>query len=236
MEKQEVIHYAKKVALGLIAELPGGAIFTAIMEGRSDLKTTRLLEFVKELQNSLAINTDDPLSLEHLNPERFGDTLEAILRRVAQTNSAYKLNAFRQILINQTIPEAASDHVDKYIQITEALSDSQFSILAAIHLNFTEYVLSPVHIVMPPSGQQRKKHLDATRRYKEAISPSKLGISSHDFVLETLDLTSKALIVDQSKRAGYPREGEVFSLTPLGKAYVEYALGVQTSNEQLTPE
>ena len=138
--KEELREYGLGALKGLIGAIPyaGTFINEVVFETRSRIKQQRLMRFFELISDSLTEDLDGAVSLEDLDKGEIGDVFEQICLRVARTSSERKLHAFKAILCSQFVKGRQSGHTHKFIQITEALSDSQLGILAGARKYFSD--------------------------------------------------------------------------------------------------
>lgn len=120
----------QKLALSFI---PGGVVFDIILNFRSNLKQKRTIAFSESVKTSLEAISGKELHSDNFTNEDFIDIMESIMIKVQSTKSAYKLERYRNILINQIIQKPANNElIIKFIQLVEELSEVQLMVLAII--------------------------------------------------------------------------------------------------------
>lgn len=113
-----------KVALGFI---PGGHVIDSFIHYSSGLKQERLLGFAEDLKKLFAKELGKELEDYNFETEDFVDVFDSVMKRVISTNSSYKLDRFKAILLNTVKGE--SDLAQVYVNLTVTLTETQIRIL-----------------------------------------------------------------------------------------------------------
>ena len=130
IDSEIVVDILAKSAIGLIPYV--GSFLSEIVTYRSQVKQKRLLQFVEQVDIYLeAMGGVDQAALSSLNGEQFGDLLESIVCRVAQTSSEHKTKRFAHILVNHIQTTVDEDYTETFLDMVTHLSEKQIEILNA---------------------------------------------------------------------------------------------------------
>lgn len=110
--------------------IPAGPIFDSFWNYRANLKQKRVIDFSESVKNALEEIGGNELHSSNFETEDFVDIMEAVYMKVMNTQSLYKLERFRNILVNQIIePALETPMFMKYIQLLDQLDDAQIVLL-----------------------------------------------------------------------------------------------------------
>lgn len=130
--KDRIKEYGIASLKGLIGAVPFAGTFLneIAFEARSRLKQDRVNQFIIHFQEFMNDKTEDDLELDEIDKEEFSDIFEEILISVSKTSAQHKIEIFKQILLRQlTAKRTENDLAEKYVNITNGLSNTQFEIL-----------------------------------------------------------------------------------------------------------
>lgn len=159
MEKNEVIkenidEIRNQFVNGILGFIPGGHL-NEFQNFHSNLIQKRLLHFCERLKNSLEAIIGIELTSGNFNNETFSDIVEIVFNKVKNTRSEYKLEQFKNILLNQILePKNENPLFLKYIQLLDQLDDVQIVILNDFRFWHPSSVIS---IVVAYEGDEGKK-------------------------------------------------------------------------------
>lgn len=110
--------------------IPAGPIFDSFWNYRATLKQKRVIDFSDSVKKALEEIGGYELHSSNFETKDFVDIMEATYLRVMNTRSEYKLERFRNILVNQIIePTLETPMFMKYIQLLDQLDDAQIVLL-----------------------------------------------------------------------------------------------------------
>lgn len=114
----------------ILSFIPGNDLITGFLDYRANLKQKRLIDFSESVKKALEDISGRKLNSSNFEAEDFVDVVEAIFLRVQNTRSEYKLQRFRNILVNRIIePQLEEPMWMKFIQLLDELDDIQIYIL-----------------------------------------------------------------------------------------------------------
>ena len=129
----EAKEYGLSVIKGATGAIPlyGPLLIEVSFEARSRLKQKRVNSFVREFSKYLEKNSSIHISRDDIKTDEFGDVFEEIIISVSKTSSDQKRDVFKKILASQMSSSCVSaDTAQRYISITNQISELQFLILA----------------------------------------------------------------------------------------------------------
>src|SRR5690606_3919762 len=106
-----------------------GSLFDELFfEYNGRIKQKRLNHFIEILADNFTQESD--IKIENIQTEDFNDLFESVLRRVVRTKSEWKLNKFKDILINElNSPTKQIELVELYLDLISDLSEEELTIL-----------------------------------------------------------------------------------------------------------
>lgn len=128
IDKKEIGISVIKSALGA-APYVGTLLNEIVFNYRSRIKEKRLLEFVKQLEQSIAELQDNDINYEYLKSDEFSDILEEIFKKISTTSSSEKSARFKKILIGEMTATLHTDHKLTFLDITNSITEKQIEIL-----------------------------------------------------------------------------------------------------------
>lgn len=129
---QNVEDAFKEIQTYLIGKLPIGDELNILFNARSNIRKERLLRFFESFRNELQKFHGKPLSADEITSEEFLDILEAIMLKIQSTQSLYKVERFRNILLKQAVLPVENQLALKYVQVVDELTDVQMLMLDVI--------------------------------------------------------------------------------------------------------
>ena len=157
-------------SIPILGEFLGDYLF----EVRGRIKQERINTFVSSFADYLTDTKEIKLQPEQVEKEQFGDFFEEVIRKVAQTSSEKKRQAFKRLLADQlTIPKDY-DYAELLLQIIGSLQESQIPILYDLYNQDDKAV--------DLSGQliQAEKNLDELTKQRNFVFSNKKGDPSDD--------------------------------------------------------
>lgn len=113
--------------------IPAGPIFDSFWNYRANLKQKRVIDFSESVKNVLEEIGGNEFHSSNFETEDFVDIMEAVYMKVMNTQSLYKLERFRNILVNQIIDKPLDYQLTlKYVELVSSLSDIEMLILGFI--------------------------------------------------------------------------------------------------------
>lgn len=110
--------------------IPAGPILDGLLNYRNILKQKRILDFSESVKKAMEEIEGKELNASNFETEDFVDVMEAVYMRAINTRSVYKLERFRNILVNQIIDSRLETPMFmKYIQLLDQLDDAQIVLL-----------------------------------------------------------------------------------------------------------
>lgn len=159
--------------------IPAGPIFDSFWNYRANLKQKRVIDFSESVKNALEEIGGNELHSSNFETEDFVDIMEAVYMRVMNTRSAYKLERFRNILVNQIIePKTEIDLSLKYIQLIDELSEFQILLLAKSKVLYPMSILSFIESIISRDNLNK----DLSQLYK----PSEIEFHLNDLISKGL--------------------------------------------------
>ncbi len=134
----------QKLALSFI---PAGVILDSFLGYWSRLKQKRVIDFSERLRDILEQHAGRELTASDFENEDFIDIMESVYSEVVRTQSAYKLERFRNILAKQIIAPIEIDESIKYIQILRDIQDADLVILLEMKNTKMNSELSVIRIL-----------------------------------------------------------------------------------------
>ena len=168
---------------------------------RARVKQNRLNNFIETLDKRLkeiGIKTEDIK-----DNEDFIDAFELVIKKVVDTKAKYKINIFRDILINQ---------LDTNKQIDTGLLDRFLDII---------YQMSEIEIKILNDIKQLTENISQTK--------NKFNLSDEKYNFYIQNLISQSLLYDSGMNSVGARPFDVVKLTILGKELLDYIL---TNNDK----
>ena len=123
---EQVQHSLAQVFLGF---MPAGHVVNEFLNFRSNLKQKRVLKFSESVQNALSELSGKEIDDATFTTEEFVDIFESIIQKVQNSNSEYKLQRFRNILVKQILEPADLFSTLRYIQLLDEMNDLHVIIL-----------------------------------------------------------------------------------------------------------
>lgn len=136
--EQNTLYFWQEIQNYIIGRLPIGPELNLLFRTRQNIKTNRLMDFFESFRQRMEEIYDKPLDSNEICSEEFIDVMESIMIKVQSTKSAYKIERFRDILINQLTSPIDNQLALKYVGIIDDLTDIQMKILECSDLHFNK--------------------------------------------------------------------------------------------------
>ena len=128
--KDHVILVSEKIRQIISSYIPAGPIIEAFLSYRNELKQKRVIEFSESVKTALEEIGGKEIHASNLQTEDFVDLMELVYLKVISTRSTYKLERFRNILVNKIVEPDKEVHLfKKYVNLLDQLEDVQILIL-----------------------------------------------------------------------------------------------------------
>jgi|GEM_PF-5352022 len=220
------IEELQKIALSFI---PAGPLFDGILGYYARLKQRRIIDFSGKLKEVFEENLDRKLAASDFENEDFIDVMEAVYSKVQTTQSIYKLERFRNILVKQIIePQPEASLVFKYIKLLDNLNDVQIHILDDFRYWQGQRI---INIIIAYEGDIGVNYADdyVIKRVSDKVG---FDVSIAEVEYFTNELVSLGLIRNDSKvitAMGASSPQNNFQITSIGKAFLDFIENPTTS-------
>lgn len=200
IREQNIKDFFNEIQNYVLGKIPIGDELNLLFNFRSNLRKARLIRFFESFRNELENFHGRPLSVDEISTEEFLDVMENVMNKVQITQSLYKVERFRNILLKQAVKPIENQLAIKYIQVIDELTDIQMIILDTIEEENTS-IRDYYHIIKliwlnynPNLKLSEYNHQDFTiENYG-----SELLISSKEVRFYLTDLISKGLVVNKA--------------------------------------
>lgn len=162
----------------ILSFIPAGPLLSGFLNYRNNLKQKRILDFSESVKKALEEIDGKELHASNFETEDFVDVIEAVYMRVINTRSVYKLERFRNIIVNQIIEQRIETPMfNKYIQLLDQLDDAQIVILDTFRnwegkkiISIAVAYLGNEHVIFPGAHvlEQLSKKLERNVTLSEA--------------------------------------------------------------------
>lgn len=127
IDKRELFNSTAKSIFGVVP-FAGSLLDELFFEYNGRIKQNRLNHFIEILTENFTKEKD--IKIENIKTDDFNDLFESVLRRVVRTKSEWKLNKFKDILINElNSPTKQIELVELYLDLISDLSEEELTIL-----------------------------------------------------------------------------------------------------------
>jgi hypothetical protein len=218
------------IAKASMSTLPyvGGALNELLFDYRSRIAQQRINNFVENFLlhlSTLGIKIDE----NDLSSEEFNDIYFAVIKRVIDTKSEYKLRIFRDILISGITMDYQSDFKETFLDLVNRLDYIELEILTLYESTGREGSMdiedgSDSAISILTSASYKERIIKLIRREASYLSTIEVH-GRYEFYI--CDLISKSLLVDTKmigntyKEAG--QEGlNILYITDFGKEFMKF--------------
>ncbi len=133
--KDQINHLSELTQKHILKLFPGGEIVEDILNYQSELNKKRTVGFVNDLINKILDEYGNDLSFEDLKNESFSDLLNRVLQKIQNTNSEFKKNRFRDILILKFEIKSEDLLFEKFVDLLDKVNDIQIIILKELSEN-----------------------------------------------------------------------------------------------------
>lgn len=116
-----------KTALNMIP-LAGPILSEVLFEYRSKVKQDRVLKFMDLLKEEFS-QSNCEINIDTIKSEEFGDLFEKVLRKVSETRSEKKRNAFKNLLMRGVEVHMNIETAENYSNVLMRVSDTDIKIL-----------------------------------------------------------------------------------------------------------
>ncbi|NGF75751.1 hypothetical protein G5B10_07660 [Fluviicola sp. SGL-29] len=197
-----VYHTADEFLRMALSFIPygGGNVIDAFLNFQGNLKRRRVIEFSESLKNSLEKIADRELHANDFNSEDFVDIMESVYKQVQSTKSKYKLEKFKNILINQIISKPEDYQLTlKYIELVAGLSDIEMIILnfineGRIKSDTIYYTMRDICNKLAENERSEHEINVSGIHISVRMSDVELQLSVYDIEFYVLELIKKGLI------------------------------------------
>ena len=205
-EKDKVSNNIEEIGISIyksiLSTVPYGAVLNEVFfDCRARIKQNRLNNFIETLDKRLI---EIGIKTENIKDnEDFIDAFELVIKKVIDTKASYKINIFRDILVNQLYMEK---------QIDTGLLDTFLNII---------YQMSEIEIKILNDIKQLTENKSQTK--------NKFNLSDEKYKFYIQNLISKSLLYDDGMNSAGARPFDVVKLTDFGKELLDFIL---TNNEK----
>lgn len=229
----------------LIGKLPMGAEFNLLFNVRNNIRKERLLRFFEGFRDELQRVYGKPLDEDTIKSEQFIDVMEAIIIRVQSTQSSYKVERFRNILLRQAINPIEHQLTLKFVQIIDELTDIQMIMLNVVMQHNRRTIKGHSDLVTLIWKEYNSNlNIEEFRHEDFTINQSKsdIFVSYKEVKFYLADLVNKGLIentaedelsIPNMKYNSWPsgsnqrvnvqrKKKDSYSITELGKVLIEF--------------
>ncbi|NGF76547.1 hypothetical protein G5B10_11720 [Fluviicola sp. SGL-29] len=202
--------------------IPAGPILEIFWSYRNNLKQKRVLDFSESIKTALEKIGEKELDSSNIQTEDFVDLMELVYVKVMSTRSAYKLERFRNILVNQIIqPNVETLLFKKYVNLLDQLEDVQILILS----DFKYWLGTPIRsIVIAYAGEIALTYSDT--QVIERISDSVgTDVTKAELEYYTNELVTLGLIRNNTKvitQMGSSSPQNDYQISPVGISFLEF--------------
>jgi hypothetical protein len=202
MYKSEVEKREEQTVYGLeqfqrmiLGFMPGGHVVEGFLNYRSGLKQKRILDFAESLKS--VFEDELNLKLDNYNFESvdFVDIFDSVMNKVQLTKSEYKMERYRNILVNHMIDPVQDILTLKYIELLDSINEVQLVILNETPTR--EQIISFKRMITRLSEEEFGNLADSMLENGSAkilISNQPVTIHLDDIDFYINDLVSKGLI------------------------------------------
>ena len=226
-KNKEIITSIVKASISTFPYI-GGALNEVLFDYRSRIEQKRINNFVEQFLNylsTLEIEIDENI----INSEEFNDIFFAVIKRVIDTKSEYKLKIFRNILVSGMTTEYQSDFKETFLDLVTRLDYIELEILSLYENTGREGSMdieegSDGAVSTLKSASYKDKILEIIKREAGHLTTIEVH-GRYEFYI--CDLISKSLLVD-TKIVGNTyrdasREGfSVLYITDFGKEFMKF--------------
>lgn len=202
--------------------IPLGPVFDSLWNYRANVKQKRIIDFSESVKKTLDEISGEELHASNFETEDFVDIMEAVYMRVMNTRSVYKLERFRNILVNQIIdPDLETPMFMKYIQLLDQLDDAQIVILSDFRYWENEKIIGISVAYMGDVGAK----FDDNHVVKELSGRLKKDVTKAEIEYFTNELVSLGLVRNNATvitAMGSSSPQNDFKISPIGKSFLKF--------------
>lgn len=122
----------QKMVLGF---MPGGHVVDEFLNFRGNLKQKRIIDFSESVKIALEEISGKEMDSGCFTTEDFVDVFESLINKVQNTKSLYKIERFRNIMVQQIVDPIESHETLKFVHILDQLQDVDLVILLKMKEN-----------------------------------------------------------------------------------------------------
>ena len=213
---------SEKARQTIFSFIPAGPLLESFISYRSTLKQKRIIEFSESVKNALEDIGAKELDTSNLQTEDFVDLMELVFNKVINTRSAYKLERFRNILVNKIIDADKEDSLfKKYVNLLDQLEDIQILILD----DFKNWKGNPIRsIIIAYEGDVGAAAQDE-KIIKRISSKAGMDITKAEVEYYTNDLVNLGLVRNNAKvitAMGASSPQNNFQISPIGESFLNF--------------
>lgn len=213
---------SEKVRQTIFSFIPAGPIFEAFWSYRNDLKQKRVNEFSESVKTALEEIGGTEMNASNLQTEDFVDLMELVYIKVMSTRSAYKLERFRNIMVNKIVEPDKERHLfKKFVNLLDQLEDIQILILD----DFKYWKGNPIRsIIIAYEGEIGAAAQDdmviERISLKAGTDITKAEVEYYTNELVNLGLIRNNARVITAMGASSPQNN--FQISPIGMSFLEF--------------
>ena len=201
--------------------IPAGPILESFWSYRNNLKQKRVLDFSKSVKTALEEIGEKEIHASNFQTEDFVDLIELVYSKVMNTRSAYKLERFKNILVNKIVEPNKEALFKKYVNLLDQLEDVQILILS----DFRHWKGNPIRsVIIAYEGEIGAAHQDdtiiesVTKRAGRDVDKAEVEYYTNELV--NLGLVRNNAKVITAMGASSPQNN--FQISPIGSSFLEF--------------
>lgn len=221
---QSAVESFQRMALGFI---PGGHVLEEFLNFRSNLKQKRILDFSERLRVALQEIAGVNNIERAFTTEEFVDVFDLVIKRVQNTNSEFKLERFKNILIKQIVEPIDLFTTLRYAEMLNDMEDIHIKILDELKTYSGIPFISDFAHLLTANYEVKHLHTNATVDIEIAGNTMQLEKSEIDFYgnqLVSLGLILKRTEAKSSKATMRKRisTSEYYIISATGERFLEF--------------
>ncbi len=197
---QNIEDFFNEIQAYLVGKLPVGSEINLLLNARSNIRRNRIISFFQSFRDEMQRVNGRPLDADTITSEEFIDVMEAIIIKVQATQSSYKIERFRNILLKQAVEPIEYQLALKYIQLIDELTDVQMIMLGSFtrfnsvrdHRDFGRLIWSKYKT---PDGVEKFDYQDFSIQQNELT----ISINYKELFFYMTDLKKKGLIENKNE-------------------------------------
>lgn len=186
----------------LTGVVPFGDELNLILNARSNIRKERVIRFFEKFRDEMQRVYGKPLDQDDITSEEFIDVMEAIMLKVQSTQSLYKVDRFRNMLVKQVVDPIDNQLTLKYIDMVGDLTDVQLIMLKAVSNKHSfrdhwELITTIWKNYNPNSDIRTFNHQEPD--FNINFGETEISIIKKEIQFYLVDLIIKGLIVDSTE-------------------------------------